>query len=811
MPAALAAAILATLLLPVASVQSREAGASRYMVPPAPIPQILDAAPTPGILLSPNRAALAMLGRENLPPIEDLARPVLRLAGYRINPVNNGPSEGRLQWLNALSFQDLSTGVVRKVALPQGMRFSFPQWSPDGAQLAFAAEASGGLELWIADRSGLARRLSGPTLNAAFGSPFHWMPDSTALITTVVPAGRGAAPVAPLAPEGPLVQESSGRTAPVRTYQDLLRNPGDVALFVHYFTSQIMRVDGVSGAAQPIGAPALYFGASPSPDGQFLLVTRIKPPFSTNVPARRFPTEISVLDMGGRVVRLLADRPLADDVPPKFDAVVVGPRDPEWRSDAPSTLVWAETQDGGNPDNAVAVRDRVFMQDAPFNAEPRLLAEIGDRFSNIYWGRDDFAILTTRWYDTRSEKTFAVNPSRPGAAVLLHDLNYQDRYNDPGAPVLTTDARGQSVIHFTPDGAAYFAIGAGATAAGEFPFLDRVPVAGGAPARLWRAEMPYYETVAGLLDAGGERLLTRRESASEAPNYFIRPRSGGAPQALTAFPDPAPQFAGITKRLITYQRADGVTLSGTLYLPENYDPARPHPLPTLLWAYPTEFTDPRVAGQVVDEANHFVRPSGISHLFLLTQGYAILDDPSMPIIGLDGAEPNDTYLQQLSASAEAAVNALVEMGVSDRRCIAVGGHSYGAFMTANLLAHTDLFRAGIALSGAYNRTLTPFGFQAEQRPYWKAVETYTKMSPFTYADRIKEPILLMHGEADDNSGTFPIQSERFFAALRGNGATVRYVVLPHEAHGYRARESVGHTLWEMNAWLEQHVRSACPQ
>lgn len=785
--------------------------AQTYQQPPAPIAQILDAAPTPGVSISPDRSTLLLIGRENLPPISDLAQPFLRLAGYRINPNLNGPSEGRVAWSNALTFQSIADGATREVALPAGARFIYTTWSPDNQRVAFALRAERGLELWVADRSGQARRLTGPVLNAAFGMPFRWTPDGAALIALLVPEGRGAAPTAQIAPTGPLVQQNEGRTAPARTYQDLLTSPHDEALFEHYFTAQIARVDANAATVTSIGAPALYVDADPSPDGRYLLVTQVKRPFSYTNPAGQFPTEVSVWDMSGRRLHLVVDRPLADDTLPAFDAVVRGPRAIDWRSDAPATLVWAETQDGGDPARQVAVRDRIFTLAAPFRGRPRVLAEVADRYSGIAWGREDFAIVYTRWFNTRNEKRFALNPSRPGALRPLLERNYQDRYNNPGSPLMRTDERGQTVIHFTPDGEGFFQAGPGATREGEFPFLDRIAIADGASQRLWRAqqgESAGYEAFIGIADAAGTTLLTRRENATTPPNFFLRPLNG-EPRALTSFPDPAPQFAGVTKRQITYQRADGVTLSGTLYLPAGYNAERDGPLPTLLWAYPAEFTDAAVAGQTVDDANRFVRPGGSSHLFLLTQGYAVLDNPTMPIIGEDGAEPNDTYIEQLTASAEAAVNALVEQGVADRRCIAIGGHSYGAFMTANLLAHTDLFRTGIARSGAYNRTLTPFGFQAEQRVYWDAVETYTRMSPFTYANQINEPILLIHGEADDNTGTFPVQSERMYAALRGNGANVRYVVLPHEAHGYRARESVGHTLWEMHGWLERHVRPAC--
>jgi dipeptidyl aminopeptidase/acylaminoacyl peptidase len=776
------------------------------MTPPAPIAQILDAPPTPTPSVSPRRDMIALFGRANLPPIAELAEPDLKLGGYRINPRNNGPANSRVAWLNALSFQAVSGGAERRVALPNGARFTSTSWSPDGKRLAFLVDRPTGLELWVADAAtASARRLSAAPVNATFGSGFDWLPDSSGLIVRTVPAGRGAAPSSTAAPGGPIVQENAGRTAPVRTYQDLLRNASDEALFAHYFTSQLTHVP-LTGGARAIGAPGLVLGASVSPDGRYLLQTRLKRPFSYVVPAALFPTEVTVTDLGGKVVRKLADLPLRDDIPTQFDAVAPGPRGAHWRSDKPSTLVWAEAQDGGDVRRDVPFRDRIFMLDAPFTSAPRTLLDVKDRYTGIAWGRDDYAILRSQWWNTRRETRIAVNPSQPGQGRVIVERNFQDRYNDPGDPVLRPNAQGRPVMHFTADGRGVFMSGPGASREGEFPFLARMDLASGETQRLWQAKTPYYETVLALLDDNGERVLTRRESRIEAPNLFIRTRSGGEPVQITRFADPAPQLAGVTQRLVTYKRADGVDLSGTLYLPAGYDQKRDGPLPLLMWAYPTEFTDPAVAGQVVDTHNRFTRPGGSSHLFLLTQGYAILDDPKMPIIGANGVEANDTYVDQLVSSAKAAVDAVVAMGVADRNRIAVGGHSYGAFMTANLLAHSDLFKTGIARSGAYNRTLTPFGFQAEQRTYWEAVDTYTQMSPFTHVRKIKEPILLIHGEADDNSGTFPVQSERFYAALKGQGANVRYVVLPLEAHGYRARESVMHTLWEMTRWLDTHLK-----
>ena len=782
-----------------------------YQQPPAPIADILDTRPTPSPSLSPDRTTLALYDRANLPPIAELAEPMLRLGGYRINPRNNGPANSRVSWLTGLSFQPVAGGTARPVQLPANARFMSPSWSPDGRSVALLMDAPTGLELWVVDVAGArARKVTDARVNAASGAAFDWTPDSAGFVVRLTPEGRGAAPDVTRPPAGPIVAESMGRAAPVRTYQDLLGNAGDEALFDYYFTSQ-PTVVSLNGRARSVGQPGVILGVSTSPDGRYILQTRVKKPYSYIVPASLFPADVIITDLNGREVHRVADLPLRDNVPTPFDAVAPGPRSVSWRADAPATLVWTEAQDGGDPRISSQVRDRVFTLAAPFTAQPTTLIDLNERYGGVQWGDADTALVNSRWFNTRHETRYVVDPSNPGAGRVLIERNYQDRYNDPGFPVTEPNGTGFSVLRMTADGSKVLMSGAGATREGEYPFLGTMDLQSGRSERLWTSASGDYESIVGILDDDARRLVTRRETRNDPPNLYVRNLDAQAPDALTQFPDPAPQLAGVSRQLITYTRADGVQLSGTLYLPAGYDKDRDGPLPLVMWAYPAEFTDAAVAGQVVDTANRFVRPGGSSHLFLLTQGYAVLDDPSMPIIGRDGAEPNDTYIEQLSASAEAAVNAVVELGVADRDRIAIGGHSYGAFMTANLLAHTDLFKTGIARSGAYNRTLTPFGFQAEQRSYWEATETYNEMSPFTYANKVNEPILLIHGGADDISGTFPVQSERFYAALKGNGATVRYVVLPLEAHGYRARESVGHTLWETVRWLDQYVKNAGPR
>jgi dipeptidyl aminopeptidase/acylaminoacyl peptidase len=807
---AVAAALLAA-AAPAAAQDAAPGAPAAYRTPPAPIPQILAAPAAPTVLLSPGRERMALLGREEMPGIAELAEPELRLAGARINPRTGGPS--RASYYNSVTLGPVGAGNRRAVQLPEGARISSPEWSPDGSQLAFARTTPEGIELWVVDAAAArARRLTGPELNAAAGSPFQWMPDGRSLLATLRAPGRGDPPAAPRVPAGPIVQESAGRAAPSRTYQDLLATPHDERLFEYHFTSQLARVPLDGGAPTPIGEPAIISGYSVAPGGEYVRVDRVRRPFSYLVPMSAFAGETSILDLSGRSVYRVSDRPGVSPPPLGRDRVRIGPRSVSWRSDAPATLVWAEAQDGGDPRRAAPVRDRVVMLDAPFTGAPRTLVELDQRYDGVTWGRSDLALVRSRWQTTSRARAQVVNPSAPGgAARVLWDRSSEDRYGDRGSPVTTRNAAGFPVLLFTPDGGRIFLSGEGASERGSYPFLDRMALATGRAERLWQARDPHYETLVSLLDREAKRILTRREALTEPPNYYVRDLGRRSAAAVTDFPDPAPQLAGVQRRIITYPRADGVMLSATLFTPPGYDARRDGPLPMLMWAYPREFRDPSAAGQLADSPNRFPQVGGASHLFLLTQGYAVLDSPTMPIVGAGGREPNDTYVEQLVASAQAAVDKVVEMGVADRDRIGMGGHSYGAFMTANLLARSDLFRAGIARSGAYNRTLTPFGFQAESRSYWEAAEVYDRMSPFNHADEVDEPILLIHGEADDNSGTFPVQTERFYAALQGNGATVRYVVLPHEAHGYRARESVQHTLAEMIDWMDRYVKNAPPR
>lgn len=779
---------------------------SAYQTPPAPIPRILDAPPPPAPSLSPDRRHLLLMERESLPPIARLAEPELRLAGLRFHPRTNAPS--RELYGLGLALVSIESGDRRVIDLPNGFRIGTTSWSPDSARVAFTRVTDAGIELWMLERdTANVRRLLGPVLNALLGSPMQWDHDSRALYVRRIPPARGEAPTPPPVPAGPVIQESTGMAEPARTYQDLLANAHDETLFEHYATSEWLRLSLSDGNIEAVLPAGIWSNLEPSPDGSHLLATRYHRPFSYQTPLDTFGREIAVFDRAGRQVHLVQKRTAV--TPPRIgrDMVLTGPRAIHWRADAPATLVWTEAADGGDARVESAVRDRVLLLAAPFVDEPVVLAELDQRLASATWGRGDAALIRTAWQTTSRTKTWRVRPDKPASAPqLIFDHSLENRYAHPGTPLTEPAGNGHRLLLFDATGTGIFLAGEGASPQGLYPFLDRLDLANGQTSRLWQCTDPAYESVVALLAQDGRRFLTRRESATNPPNFFLRDLAAGRLTALTDFPDPAPELAGLHRQLLTYTRADGTPLSATLLTPPGYDPTRDGPLPLLLWAYPREFRDPAAAGQVADSPNRFSRPAGASHLFLLTQGYAILDGPAMPIIGAGDTEPNDSYIEQLVASAAAAVEKIVEIGVAERGRIAVGGHSYGAFMTANLLAHSDLFRVGIARSGAYNRTLTPFGFQAEPRSFWQAPAIYQRMSPFAHADQIKAPVLLIHGADDDNSGTFPMQSERLYQAIAGHGGTVRLVMLPHESHGYQAKESILHTLAEMTAWLDRHLK-----
>jgi dipeptidyl aminopeptidase/acylaminoacyl peptidase len=780
-------------LLLVADISFAQQG---YKKPPKEVLDILNAPVTPAASVSPTHDNIILSTGLRYPPLADLAQPMLRLAGRRINPAVNSPH--RFQYSVGLTLKRIADGSEVKIEVPPSV-----EWSDDGKHFAFLNAAANRVELWVGDAAtGKIRNLKNATVNSIMGSAMEWMSDNRTLLVQLVPPARGPVPVNSVVPDEPNTQESAGRPGPVRTYEDLLKSPLDERLYEYYATSQLALVDSVTGRITPFGKPAIFQTVDPAPDGQHILVTRLQKPFSYLFPDSAFPKEIEVWDTKGKLAYKVASLPLADQVP--IDGVITGPRSIRWRPNQPATLVWVKALDGGDPKRKVARRDSVLMIKAPFTGQPVELFKTEQRFFNGAFGEKDGLVLFSDYdRDKRWVRTFMFDADKPDTPPkLVWSRSQQDRYNDPGTPV-TNAVGGQRAI--MQNGDWIYLNGNGASSEGDRPFLDRLNLQTLKSERIFRSDANSYETVVALLSDDGKQFLTRRESPTEAPNYFIRSSADAPPRALTQFPDPTPQLRGIKKQLVTYKRADGVQCSFTLYLPPNYKEGTR--LPTVVWAYPLEFNDANTAGQITGSTQRATAIVGPSHLFFLLEGYAVLDNATMPVVGTPETV-NNTYIEQIVMSAKAAIDKATEMGVTDPDRVGVGGHSYGAFMTANLLAHSDLFRAGIARSGAYNRTLTPFGFQSERRTLWEAPELYLKVSPFMFASKINEPMLMTHGEADDNTGTFPIQSERMYQAMKGNGATVRLVMLPHEAHGYAGRESIEHVLYEMISWFDKYVKNA---
>ncbi|MFO7844772.1 MAG: prolyl oligopeptidase family serine peptidase [Bacteroidales bacterium] len=775
-----------------------------YQKPPEEILELADVDLPPSVYMNEEGTFSILMYRNQYKNIEELSEKELRLGGLRINPVTNISSRAR--YFTKIEVLNVKKDKVLSIDdLPEKVRLTNFSWSPDQSMMAFTNTTNNGVELWILDvKKASAKKITNDNLNANLGSPYEWFQDGKSFLVKLLPDDRKPLiDVKDAIPTGPTVSVNEGQKAQNRTYQDLLSNRNDEFNFEQLTLSEIVQVD-LKGNINPWKEKAMYRGMNFSPDGNYILITTIEKPFSYIVPFYRFPSTTIIYDKSGNKIKKILEVPLIEELPKGFMAEREGMRNLSWRADKPATLYWTEALDGGDPANEVEYRDEIFELKAPFNGEKRSLLKTINRFAGITWGDDEVAIARDRWWNTRNTKTYLFNPSESNAKPeIIFDRNYQDRYNDPGNFVTSRNKYARNVLEI--EGQNLYLIGRGYSEEGIRPFIDQFNYSTKNTERLWRADgEETLENIIDLIDVKKGLLLTRIESSNQFPNYYFRNIKTGDLTRITDFKNPFVSLQNVHKEVIKYEREDGLELSGTIYLPTDYEEGKKYPM--IMWAYPREYKNKNTAGQVSSSPHEFIYPYYGSPVFWITRGYVVLDNAAFPIVGEGDKEPNDTFIEQLVANGKAAIDAVDEMGYIDRNKVAVGGHSYGAFMTANLLSHSDLFAAGIARSGAYNRTLTPFGFQSEERSYWEAPEIYYSMSPFMHADKMKTPLLLIHGAADNNSGTYTMQSERYFNALKGLGATVRLVLLPKESHGYAARESVLHVLWEQDQWLEKYLK-----
>lgn len=792
-----------------------------YQLPDSDIVAIIDAPPTPLALLAPGGRYVALVHYQAYPPVADLARQHLPLAGLRVDPVIRGRQ--RTRRLTGLSVLELPGGQEQPIALPEGASVSVPTWAPDGRRFAFTLDEPDGIGVWVGDAaSATASQVPGLRVRDILGgdptsvaAAVRWSRDGASLLALGAPAvpelaGRAGPPELPAGVIEPRLEETAGKRSQMATFQDLLRTAADEDLFEMLASTVPLRVDPASGAAKELGPPGLYQQLRESPDGEHLLVHRLRRPFSFRVPCPYFARRVEVWSADGAAEAVIADLPVSDEVPRQ--GVPTGPRGVSWIESAPATLLWTEALDGGDPHAEAEHRDRIMRLSAPFAPGAAGVSRLVQHRC-VGWldlSEPDRVLLTEHDRDRRWLTTWLcdVSPGAPQAgespadaaerARVIFDHSMDDAYADPGNPLTALRPDGSRTV--IQDGARIYLRGDGGSPDGDRPFLDALDLVTGESTRLFQSTVDAYQMALGFVENARDRLLVWHEAPDSPPNLALAELPEAVPRRLTAWPDPHPQLAGLDKRLVTYDRGDGVQLTGMLYLPPGYDQERDGRLPLVVWAYPLDYGDAATAGQVRGSTQRFTRLQAGQPAWYVLRGYAVLASATMPVIG-DPDTMNDTFVEQITASAAAHIGALDEMGIIDPRRVAVGGHSYGGFMTANLLAHTDLFAAGIARSGAYNRSLTPFGFQAERRSFWEVPQVYDRMSPFRYANQITAPLLLVHGQLDSNSGTFPIQSERLFQAVQGTGGTARLVILPHESHGYVARESVLHVLAEEFGWL----------
>ena len=779
-----------------------------YQKPPKEILDLVDVSRAPSVLMDDDKSQMVLLYRNAYKSIEELSKEEMRLGGLRIDPKTNIGS--RVTYINNVKLKKLDkkeAKIVQVKGLPENPKLTNFKWSPDQSKIALTNTTTEGVELWVLDiESASVSKITEAHLNANIGNVIHWFEDGASLLVKMISKNRKPLINTKTAvPTGPTISVNDGKKAQNRTYQDLLKNKNDEHNFEQLAMSEIHKVS-LDGSSKKWLRANLYRELTFSPDGNYVMVVTINKPFSYLVPYGRFPSKTTIYTKEGAEVETVLDVPLIEDLPQGFMAVRPGKRNFSWRNDKPSTLTYVMALDEGDPANEVGYRDEMFELKAPFKSNGKSILKTINRFYNVQWGSDQVAIAYDYWWNSRNTKTYLFNPSDASKApIVIYDRNYQDRYSDPGGFIMERNDMGSMVLTIANNQA--FSIGDGYTKDGQFPFVDQLNLKSRKKKRIYQSA--YTDKVEDIsnYDPKKKKLLVRIESPTEYPNYYFRMIGGKQIDQITHFENPFKSLQNVDKEVISYTREDGIELSGTLYLPIGYDKNKKEKAPMIMWAYPTEFKDKSSAGQNTKNPNEFTYPYYGSMVYWVTRGYIVLDDASFPIIGDGDEEPNDSFREQLVANAKAAIDAVDELGYVDRERVAVGGHSYGAFMVANLLSHSDLFAAGIARSGAYNRTLTPFGFQSEERNYWEAPEIYNGMSPFMHAEKMNEPLLLVHGEADNNSGTYPMQSERYFNALKGLGATVRLVILPKESHGYRSKESILHLLWEQDQWLEKHVKN----
>ena len=725
------------------------------------IEHLLEAEPLPPAVVDPMGRYAVLVHERQLLPMGRLAEPAIELAGHTINPLT-GAAHAPLDYYG-LTLIDLASREEIPLVLPRDAVFGYPKWAPDGSRFAFTLTRSRGTELWVGEPGEARARLLASAIDGGRGSPCTWTADSRRLLCRFV-AFRDNRRVFDAIADRLAAQAMPG--------EPTILSEGQTKRLLE---TQLELIDSVSGQRYSIGAPAAFESVVPAPGQAFLLVTRIAPPYPQVTGVSEVERVVEIWDRFGRLVKRLPGRARAV----------------EWRASQPATLTWVERRNDA---------DHIMVLAPPYGAAPLERFEVPNSFSGLRWIGGSGAALVSDYDPSRGRtELWYIDFDDPEAAPRLVTGYSSD---SDRLPLTTTDSRG-AVTLATYDNGIYLR-GNELDGPRRRSFLEHVSLTTGVRRRVWQSSGEGYEALVQILSPDAQLLLTRRETSMAPPNYFVSASTREQHWRLTHFEHPAPPLTAAQYVRLEYRRDDGVDLAASLYLPPGYQGGSR--LPLVVWAYPRQI-GAGDAAKITSAEGTFMTFARAFRLFFLLRGYAVLDDVSMPIIGAE-SKANDTFVEQIVANAAAAIDAAESTGLVDATRVGVVGHSYGAFMVANLLAHSRLFAAGIAMSGAYNRTLTPFGFQTERRTLWQATETYLAMSPLLYSDRIEAPLLLVHGLKDDNAGTSPQQSLQFYQAIRGNGGDVELLLLPSEGHSYRGRESVLRTAAQMLAWFDAHLKES---
>lgn len=782
-----------------------------YQKPDAPIDQLVRGPDRSSPTLNRQKTALVKGYGVYYPSIQYIARPQIKLGGVRFNPKNYTSVANA--YVKRLVYRDIKTKAEKEISFPEGSIIRERAWSPDGKHLAVSVELEKCHEVWIVQIPGLQKtKVPGVCLNAVLGRYVDWVDNDRLLLRVRTPDQAQEVAIEKEIPVGPVVQETKGKVSNNRTYPNLVKTPQDEKAFARAIKSQHVIYHVGAKSISKLGPAGLYTTFDFSPDRKYILVKTLQTPFSYNVPVGLYGYKLDVWTADGKPFHHLVEDEAQENLP--IEGVTDKPRSFAWVMSEPSTLFNLKALDKGDWNVKADYRDELYFTKMKTASDTK--AEFIQKFKFRIVGFDAFDLkdnyMVTEYERDRKWVTdYQMSKTTDGWKLkTMFSLSEDDDYNAPGSPYSKRNKYDEFVIAVdqTGDDASIYLSGKGSTPKGDFPFLKKMSLETQKTSEIFRSAEGRYESFQGFMDTEHyTSFLISSESQTEMQKYeLVTVKDGKLSREvfLDSEPDIFQKIAQFKKEIVTYKRNDGVLLSGTLYYPTDYKEGQKYP--AIIQAYPLEYTDASTAGQVRGSQNYYSRPSGSSILFNLMRGYVVLDEAQMPIIGPPETK-NDTFREQLVAGAQAAVDFLKQKGLVDEKRIGVIGHSYGAFMVSNLLTYSDLFATGIARSGAYNRTLTPNGFQGERRSLWQAKETYAKMSPFIDADKMKKPLLLIHGMADNNPGTFTLQSERYFDALKAQGVTARLVLLPEESHGYESLESNEHVLYETFRWFDQYLKN----